>query len=44
MHSVCQVPLKLDEFVRLLHDRPCVVTVAYTYIAVTVLKLYIVQL
>ena len=23
MHSVCQVPLKLDELICLLHHRPC---------------------
>ena len=43
MHSVCQVPLKLDKFICLLHLRPCDVTIAHMYIAMTMLKRYIVQ-
>ena len=38
MQSVCQVPLKLDEFICLLHRRPCDVTIAHMYIAMTVLE------
>ena len=30
MHRVCQVPLKLDELICLLHGRPCHVTVAHS--------------
>ena len=44
MHSVCQVPLKLDEFICLLHCRPCNVTVAHMYIAMTMLKWYVVEI
>ena len=42
MHSVCtQVPLKLDEFICLLHRRPCDVTVACKYITyITVMWCY----
>ena len=35
MHSVCQVPLKLDEFICLLHCRLCNVTTAHMYITMT---------
>ena len=31
MHSVCQVPLKLDEFICLLHLRLCDVTIAHVH-------------
>ena len=44
MLSVCQVPLKLDEFICLLHLRPCDVTIAHMYIAMTMLKRYIAAL
>ena len=44
MHSVCQEPLKLDEFICLLHSRPCDVTDAQMYIEMTTLKRYTVQL
>ena len=43
MHSVCQVILKLDEFICVLHHRPCDVTIAHTYIVMVMLKRYIVQ-
>ena len=35
---------KLDEFICLLHRRPCDVTIAYMYIATMMLKRNIVQL
>ena len=44
MHSVCQIPLKLDEFICLTHCRLCNVTIAHTSIAMTMRKRYIVQL
>ena len=44
MHSVCHLPLKLDEFICLLHRRPCDVTIAHTSIKTTMLKRYVVQL
>ena len=42
LHAVyiSQLPLKLDEFIRLLHRN---VTIAHTYITMTMLKRYIVQ-
>ena len=43
-HTVCQVPLKLDELICLLHRRPCHVTIVHMYIAITMLKGYIVEL
>ena len=41
MHRVCQLPLKLDEIICLLYRRPCYVTIAHTYIVMTMLKRYI---
>ena len=43
MHSVCQVPLKLDEFICILHRRLCDMTIAHMYTAMAMLKRYIVQ-
>ena len=43
MQSVCQVPLKLDEFICVLHCRLCDVTIAHTYITPVMLKRDIVQ-
>ena len=40
---VCQVPLKLDEFICLLHSRPCDLTIAHMYIVMTMPKRYIAQ-
>lgn len=38
LHSVCQVPLKLDELLCVLHRRRCNVTFAHTCIAMAMLK------
>ena len=44
MHNVCQVPLKVDVFVCLLHRRRCDVTTAHRYVVLTMLRRYILQL
>ena len=42
-HCVCQVPLKLDEFICVLHRRLCDLTIAHMYIVMATLKRHIVQ-
>ena len=44
MQSVCQIHLKLDEFICLPHRRLCDVITVHTYIAMMMLKQYIMQL